>query len=267
MKLAWVTDPHLNFLSPLSIKEFCNKLNSHPADGVVITGDIAEAPTVAMFLETIATTVHKPIYFVLGNHDFYHGCIDDVRREVIDISNKYDNLHYMTDSKILELTPHTAMVGHEGWYDCRSGNFITSPFVLTDFSLIDEYRYSGGSKEDIYKVSNKIAQQALQHFGYYLKEGLKKYDEIILITHVPPFTRMCMYKGGPSETDALPFFSCASLGDLIVGIKDEFPEKTLTVLAGHTHYAASFHFEKIYGYTGAAEYGDPKVYKTLTINR
>ena len=267
MKLAWVTDPHLNFLTLPLIHEFCNKLNSHSADGIIITGDIAEAPTITKFLEIIANIIHKPIYFVLGNHDFYHSCIDDVRREVIDVSNKYDNLHYMTDSGVVELTQETALLGHEAWYDCRSGSFITSSFVLTDFSLIDEYKYSGRSKEDIFRISNEITQPALQHCGYYLKEALNNYDEVIFITHVPPFVRMCAYRDKPSETDALPFFSCASLGDLIVSIKDDFPEKTLTILAGHTHYAASFHLEKIHGYTGAAEYGEPKVYKTLTINK
>jgi len=267
MKLAWVSDPHLNFLSSLSIQDFCRYLNDYDSDGIVITGDIAEAPTIEKMLETLAVNVHKPIYFVLGNHDFYHGSVEDVHPAVSKLAKKFDNLHYLTDSGMIELTPNTVMIGHNGWYDCKSGSFITSPFVLNDFSLIDEYKYTNRSKEEIFRISNEITMDALQHFGYYLREGFKDYDEIIMVTHVPPFVRMCTYKNEPTETNALPFFSCSSLGDMIIAVKDKFPDKTLTILAGHTHYAATFNFDKIYGYVADAEYGEPKVYQTLTVNR
>ena len=46
---------------------------SSRCDAVVITGDIGESPNVAAYLRELEQGLQRPIYFVLGNHDFDRG--------------------------------------------------------------------------------------------------------------------------------------------------------------------------------------------------
>src|SRR6202034_3532252 len=77
--LAWLTDPHLNFLGHEAIDSFCASLAEQAADAFLITGDIGEAPNVAVYLNILDNHLARPLYFVLGNHDFYRGSIGSVR--------------------------------------------------------------------------------------------------------------------------------------------------------------------------------------------
>ena len=46
MKLSWFTDIHLNFLEPATRKIFYQDIVNTDANAVLISGDIADAPTV-----------------------------------------------------------------------------------------------------------------------------------------------------------------------------------------------------------------------------
>ncbi len=70
MRLGWVTDIHLDFLAPPKREAFFAALRAQASDGLLFSGDVAEAPTLVSHLEDMAAAVQRPIYFVLGNHDF-----------------------------------------------------------------------------------------------------------------------------------------------------------------------------------------------------
>ncbi len=74
MKFAWLTDIHLNFLYEDKRKQYYEKIMLN-CDAIVISGDIAEAKSITSILKEMAHHIKKPIYYVLGNHDFYHGHI------------------------------------------------------------------------------------------------------------------------------------------------------------------------------------------------
>lgn len=84
MRLAWLTDIHLNFVDALTMRRFFESVTQQ-ADAVAISGDIAESHDVYHYLRRIEEIVKKPIYFVLGNHDFYRGSISQVRRLVAEV--------------------------------------------------------------------------------------------------------------------------------------------------------------------------------------
>ena len=84
MQVVWATDIHLNFLRPHERAAFFSSLHDSQPDAVFITGDIAEAPCLQELLQEIRQAMDVPLYFVLGNHDFYHGSIETVRREIQD---------------------------------------------------------------------------------------------------------------------------------------------------------------------------------------
>jgi len=71
MKLIWLTDIHLNFLWPELRMDFYRKTIDTSGDKTLISGDIAEATSISTILKKMAEAIKKPIYFVLGNHDYY----------------------------------------------------------------------------------------------------------------------------------------------------------------------------------------------------
>ena len=56
------------------------------ANAALVSGDIAEVPTVSEVLMEMAQHIDKLIYFVLGNHDYYQGSVVKVRQEISALS-------------------------------------------------------------------------------------------------------------------------------------------------------------------------------------
>lgn len=112
MRLAWLTDIRLNFVQPPQRRQFLEKVKE-AADAVAVSGDIGESTDVAQYLAEMGEIIQKPIYFVLGNHDFYRDSIAGTRRRVSNLAEGH--LRYLTSLGAVELTPRAAIVGHDGW--------------------------------------------------------------------------------------------------------------------------------------------------------
>src|SRR5579883_407319 len=117
MRAGWLTDIHLNFVPQAQRQEFYARLRSQPLDGLMIGGNIGEAASVAGLLAEIEEAVPAPIYFVLGNHDFYGGSIRGVREVITQQAKRSANLHYLTALRVIPLGASTALIGHDGWAD------------------------------------------------------------------------------------------------------------------------------------------------------
>ena len=102
MRIAWLTDMHFNFC-PDRVQELLDSIDSTEPDAVLIGGDIGEAPDVIGYLERF-TSLGCPIFFVLGNHDYYRGSIRQVRADVDDLCQDAENLYYLTTGGVVELT-------------------------------------------------------------------------------------------------------------------------------------------------------------------
>ena len=79
----------------------------------------------------------KPVYFVLGNHDYYGGSIEGTRTVARGLSG---NLRWLHSAGIVQLNRETALVGHEGWYDAQYGDPMGSRVWMSDFDLIEDLR-------------------------------------------------------------------------------------------------------------------------------
>ena len=75
---------------------------------------------------------------MLGNHDFYRGSIPKTRQEVAEVAQESRHLEYLTASGVIELTPKTAIIGHDGWADGRLGDYENTEVILNDHLLIAE---------------------------------------------------------------------------------------------------------------------------------
>ena len=92
------------------------------------------------FPPQMMAVLDMPIYFVLGNHDFYRGSVVGTRSALTKMISGSENLVYLSQVGVVELMPRTALVGHDGWADARLGDFDGTEVILNDFLLIDELR-------------------------------------------------------------------------------------------------------------------------------
>ena len=180
------------------------------------------------------------------------------------------NLVYLNLAGVVELTPHTALVGHDGWADARLGDFDGSDVILNDFLLIEEL----SRWKDANTLDKPALQQALQALGDeaagYLRNVLtpaaEKYRHVIVATHVPPFREAAWHQGGPSADDYLPFFSCKAVGDVLPEAAQAHPACQILVLCGHTHGGGEIQVaENLRVVTGPADYGHPEIQRILEI--
>jgi len=264
MKLAWLTDIHLNFLRPPALDGFLDTLADTESDTIVISGDIGEADDVTEYLEAIAGKAMRPVYFVLGNHDFYKGSIAGVREKVRAICVATPNLHYLPDAGVVPLTDDACLVGHDGWGDGRFGDYHGSDVLLNDFGLIEEF---GGFDEDPGERLAKLhalGDEAAAHFRAVLPDALTRFRHVIAVTHVPPFREACWHEGKVSGDDWLPFFSCKAVGDALV--EAMAPDRKMTVLCGHTHgVGEAVILPNLRVLTGGARYGQPTVQLVIEV--
>ena len=264
MRVVWVTDIHLNFLRPQERAAFYLSIEDAQPEVVFITGDIAEAPCLRELLLEMKRAIAMPIYFVLGNHDFYHGSIEVVRRDIQDWCQVQSGLYYLTGLQSIELTPKTVLLGHDGWGDGRLGSYEQSPVRLSDQELIRDFQ--GLNREAVFDKLQALGDEAAQNLDETLSKALDSYQEVICLTHVPPFKEACWYQGKTGNADWLPYFSCKAVGDVLLEIAQARPHATITVLCGHTHHAGTVEMlPNLRVLTGSAEYGEPCISDVLEI--
>ena len=263
-RVVWLTDLHLNFLRYDQVETFLDLLAAEDASAVLIGGDIAEAHDVGRYLERLDDRLQVPIYFVLGNHDFYFGSLRRVRRRMEELCGGRPNLVYLSTAPAIELTPEVALVGHDGWADGRLGNYETSLVMMNDFRLIEEL--AGMTKLERWPLLRNLAEEAAAHIRETLPPALATHRQAFVLTHVPPFREACWHEGQISDDQWLPHFTCRALGDALLDIADRHPDRQITVLCGHTHGRGQAKLrDNLLVLTGGAVYGEPEVQRVLEL--
>jgi len=264
-RLVWLTDIHLNFLKKKNqFEKFIELIASRHCQGILLGGDIGEADSLVPFLEWLSKSLHSPIYFVLGNHDYYKGSIAEVRKSIQTLSETIDNLTWMPQGGVVELTPNAALIGHGGWADGGYGDFWNSSVDLNDYHLIAELT-DLPQPQQLLKM-RELASQACDHFNRWLPLALQAYDQVYCLTHVPPFAESCWHEGKISDEEYLPHFSSKLSGESLKTIMQLYPDKHLTVLCGHTHSEGEVKIgSNITVFTGQAEYGKPVIQRIIEV--
>jgi predicted MPP superfamily phosphohydrolase len=249
MKLLWLTDIHLNFLRAPARITFYNSLPE--CDGVLITGDIAEADSVRNILLEMESQIKKPIYFVLGNHDYYGSNIANVRTDMQLLCHEHKNLHWLPTG-IQLLTDDLVLIGQDTWADGRLGDFANSDVVMNDWLQIAELRgaymarlsYPYGtreSKDELLTVIQEYADAAAEVMRWDINMALShNAKHIIVLSHVPPFKEAALYRRHISDGQHLPFYTSKVIGDLLLEFAEATPDVTFSVYSGHTHHVAEY---------------------------
>ena len=311
MKLAWAVDLHLVFLTPAEMPKeakpdpfleklallggasmeavmaeddltpFLEELASQPFDALAICGDISEAPMLELHLKLLAEYLQRPIYFVLGNHDFYHGSFEEVLPRIEAFNGNTNLLHCLEFETWIDLTETTGLIGHGCWADGRYGRFYTSPTVLNDWKVIAELKPAWKlpdvdlmkrrlkigelDKNALLEILHERGDQAGDHIRRVLPRVLEKKNRVILITHAPPFLPRLAPRSLRWE-DWAPHAGCKAAGDAILEIMQDMPGKQLTILSGHIHSSEKFYVtDNIEQRIGYAEYLEPQITDVLEL--
>lgn len=266
MRLTWLTDIHLNFVKKEERIIFYQTIIKTNGDAVLITGDIAEAPSVAILLQEMCNQIQKPIYFVLGNHDFYRGEINAVKKEMEQLTQNEPLLNWLPASGQKALDSDTILVGQDGWADGRLGDFQNSRASLNDSRLIaDLFQQKILGKNQLLAKMQQLADEDATELDNQLKQAIDKHPKkIIVLIHVPPFKETSLYEGKISDDSYLPYFTSKAIGDVLMQAAKENPQIKFLVLCGHTHSECVYTpLDNLTVKAGKAEYYQPAIQEII----
>lgn len=233
-KYLWYTDIHLNRINPITLLRFISSINRERPDGVFITGDISSGTFINFHLELMAKRIECPVYFTLGNHDYWTSSFKKKNEEIGELCSKYSNLVWTSKTGMISLNEEVALAGVEGWYDAVHGD---DRYLLTtlDWILVEEFRQLKDMHERI-SLFRSIAKESCEDAE---KKLLSAFDSghksVYLLTHFPPWKEAVRAEGTPLEDFWLPYNVNAQLGATLETIMHDRNKKHLTVLTGHTH--------------------------------
>lgn len=94
---------------------------------------------------------------------------------------------------------------------------------------------SASDKAARLNTMQRLAGEAASYFEGVLPEALQKYQQIIVLTHVPPFLEARWHEGAISSADYLPHFASFVTGDRLLRAMSSNRRRKMLVLCGHTH--------------------------------
>lgn len=267
MRATWLTDPHLNFLRPLALQQFYDRVRAEQPDALLVTGDIAESDSVARFIDELGAQTGAHVYFVLGNHDFYRSSIRIVRDLV---ARPRPRATYVSAVDPIQVTERTVLLGVDGWGDARCGD-LASTVQLSDWSRIEDFRRTRGDREARCELLQRLGANEARALRDRLERVPAGARELLVLTHVPPFPEACVYGGQQSDPGWLPWFTCIATGEVLAAYADRHPDVHVSVLCGHSHGIGACHPRpnlevRTGGWPpGADDYGNPVVQATFEL--
>ncbi len=235
MTLAWMTDLHWDESYEEGVIQ---EIQASQAELVLLTGDISSGKTVCQRLDVLQQKLAIPIYFILGNHDFYASSFDKVRSEVRELCDAESTLIYLHDVELVSLSKEIALLGHDAWADAYAGDYMASPTRLNDSIMIEDFVTL--SKLERMQLCQELGGEAARLLHERLLLAFESHHKAILLMHAPPFQEACLYHDKIANNDWAPHFVCAAVGEMLLQVMAEYSEKQLLVLCGHTHHAAIY---------------------------
>ncbi len=225
-ELVWLSDVHADSLRGDFSAEV-DQLRRENPEGILITGDISNAERLDEHL-TVLSTLGCPIFFVLGNHDYWNGSFAGVPARVRSACSKKTNLVFLDQTGLVQLGGGTVLIGGQGWGDGQAGLGEKSPVTSRDRQLIQEF--TDKPREKYFQMLQEMGRASASAFSEIAVPALEGSEHLILATHVPPFAASAL-----REPEYLPFYVNVALGDEILRIAHQFPGKKISVYCGHTH--------------------------------
>jgi 3',5'-cyclic-AMP phosphodiesterase len=259
---AWATDIHLDLLrgDQHRLIHFGESLVERNPTGIFLSGYLSVTKELVYHLSALERITQRPIYFVLGNHDYFGGNIENVRKRMHDLTNVSPFLRYLPTIPYVALSQSTAVIGHDCWYDANYADGNRSSFNMMDWTAIQDFTLVNGAKSTIIELARKLAHEGVLHIQNGIKQATRYHNNLIILTHYPPFAQAHVHEGQVGDAHAMPWFTNKMLGDMLLQASTAYPNVKFTVLAGHTHgkYDGKI-TNNLEVHVGGAEYDKPAV--------
>lgn len=166
----------------------------------------------------------KRVFYLTGNHESYHGDINDQTRLVKD---HLPGVIHLNDSSY-EFEDGTVIMGGTLWTDMNRGNPMTMMMIE---SGMNDFRYIDNGDQPFIALDATVRHAATKSF---LKNELERYRDrnVVVATHHSP-----SYRGNGAEhtSSSLTDGYCSEMEDFIIA----HPQIKYWVF-GHTHVQMSF---------------------------
>jgi predicted phosphohydrolase len=237
LKILWLSDSHLDYLFPHERKRFLLRLSRLKPDIVLVGGDLSNASCLENDLRAIRKAASAPVYFVLGNHDYFGSSFSAVRENLVKLTREHGSQHWLEMMGYVSLMKDIALVGHGCWGDARIGSYWKSVLHIhmPDFHEISDLKTL--NRHERLQFLKDLGEVAARHLATSCEAAAEENKHVIILTHVPPFPQVILDTSGMDES-GLPFFSCMEAGKAIRKVADTHPYVHFTVLSGHTHTEA-----------------------------
>lgn len=230
----WVGDLHLDRADTHSRMKLYETIKTNESESVIVTGDVASACHLRNHLTELASVCWpRPCYFVPGNHDYHGSSIAKSDQNLIALQNDVTNFHFLNGKRIIPLSKKSCLIGHGGWADARAGHGKLTIIGSPDRHSIHDFQ-GMGHKAALRKM-NELGRESAAAIRGILPLALTRYQHVVIATHVPPFPTAVRFDDQPCGSMYLPHFSNLSVGLAILGIARAFPNRKITILAGHAH--------------------------------
>ena len=263
MRLAWLTDVHLDRVDGLAVDQLSRRIAATAPDAVLVTGDISVAPRLGADLERLLGAFRAPVYLVAGNHAYWGADVTTVRRFLTPLPRVAPRLRWLGSHAPLLLAAERALVGVDGWADARLGEGERSALRLADYHHIADLRGDFGAA---LARARELADADAAQLRALLERALRLRPHVFVATHLPPFAEAARHQGRVAKPAVLPWVTSKAVGDVLLEAADRHAGRRLTVLAGHMHHPAHVWMRpNLEVRTGPAEYGAPRIGEVLVL--
>lgn len=229
-----MTDLHLDQAESKSTSQLLQKLETQEYDIALITGDVASSRDLAEHLTMLAKACgDRPLYFTLGNHDFYGNTIADTRQLITNVCRQIPNLHYLSSGGAVDLGNRTVLVGGDGWADGQWRGRKTKDIISPDHYSIRDFR--GLNKWECFRKMRQLGQASAVSIINRMRPALRYNRQIYVASHIPAFRTSAHFDGKPCDANHQPHFVHAQLGAMLIWMAQRNSTTRFTVLGGHTH--------------------------------
>lgn len=256
-KILAMSDLHLNFNINTGVRrKFFNQIKKAGCP-IIITGDIGDGRTLFSNLCELGKACNDyPLYFVTGNHDYYHSSFARSTEIIHQAVREYPNLVYLTETGTVALGDETCIIGADSWYDCKvlpEGQYYD--LTMNDFNYIEDLNMYQNTRPEVIRRFQERASNALQQMSQQAEIAVKKFKNVILLSHPLPFGCMNTEKG----SEYSHFYVWYEAGKFISDFAHDHPENQFLWLCGHTHSRSEWHNENLDVYCLGAKYYFPRI--------
>ena len=129
--------------------------------------------------------------------------------------------------------------------------------MMNDYKLIAEL--AGMTKaRALAAPAGRSAIRRRRRFAACCRAALERFSRVLVATHLPPLREACWHKGQISDDEWAPHFTCKAIGDVLLEVVPEYPDRQVDVYCGHTHSPGITRpLPNLTIHTGGSEYGRP----------